>query len=393
LPADKMDELKERKSNKHEESQKRRLESLREKRTFELQRQKMISESLKSVDSVSKKNKIVFHSDSDEDEKEPIPTTSNKSNLKLFDDDDGAVEDPESFTTRFNGKSGHKLMKMEQSFDHDERFRVDQRFLDDNESDSSENEEQAKMTTEKNKEFAILSKVLGKQIESSISEDSKKKANKAAPVCPFRRFDPANPEHMAWLRSTQKKDELEKETESDEDETKPEINGKVIPDSTTFYEIKREFAQDLKKKLAGEVRNQDEGFSFLRMIGREPCTTSSTSKDDQFDSPVQPLKKKLKHDPMESNTATPLLSSDVISTSLKPWFFLTADDQELKDLVTNFKRTQSLDKISARWKKAREEFIKTYKKQRKVKLRELRKAEVEQFQHGAFPKNNFTKKS
>jgi hypothetical protein len=137
--------------------------------------------------------------------------------LKLFDDDDDAVENPEAFTTRFNGKSGHKLMKMEQSFDHDERFRVDQRFLDDNdESDSSENEEQAKMTTEKNKEFAILSKVLGKQIESSISEDSKKKANKAAPVCPFRRFDPANPEHMAWLRSTQKKDELEKETESDE---------------------------------------------------------------------------------------------------------------------------------------------------------------------------------
>ena len=117
----------------------------------------------------------------------------------------------------------------------------------------------------------------------------------------------------------------------------------------------------LYKFLAGEVRNQDEGFSFLRMIGREPCTTSSTSKDEQFDSPVQPLKKKLKHDPMESNTATPLLSNDVISTSSKPWFFLTADDQELKDLVTNFKRTQPLDKISARWKKAREEFIKVRK--------------------------------
>ena len=105
-------------------------------------------------------------------------------------------------------------MKMEENFGHDDRFRVDQRFLNEENmsSSSEEDEEHGERKNERNKEFSILSKVLGKTVASSIPVKFEKKNNKVLPVCPFHRYDPANPEHVAWLKSVQTKKNTNKET-------------------------------------------------------------------------------------------------------------------------------------------------------------------------------------
>lgn len=62
------------KSAKHAASQQRRLQSLREKQEIQKQKQKLVSEALKAVDSGNAKNnkRIVFDSDGSDKEEEEV---------------------------------------------------------------------------------------------------------------------------------------------------------------------------------------------------------------------------------------------------------------------------------------------------------------------------------
>jgi hypothetical protein len=48
-------------------------------------------------------------------------------------------------------------------------------------------------------------------MKSTLAEEPKQKSKNMSNVCPFRRFDPENPEHIAWLESTKKKEGKEKQ--------------------------------------------------------------------------------------------------------------------------------------------------------------------------------------
>uniref|UniRef100_A0A0M3JB66 Uncharacterized protein n=1 Tax=Anisakis simplex TaxID=6269 RepID=A0A0M3JB66_ANISI len=180
---------------------------------LEKQRQSLIAEALKNVDSpASKSKKIVFNSDSEDENQttsrapvENSSSTQNNSNIRLFDNDgDEADEDNVelSIKNRHFGPKGAKLMALEAKFGNDERFRMNEKFLDEDKTNEEEVDGEAmELAKEKKTEFEILSKVLGRTIRSTkLNENAVASSQKKAP---FLRFDPDNPAHVKWLNEQQ----------------------------------------------------------------------------------------------------------------------------------------------------------------------------------------------
>ncbi|KAH7730992.1 Protein K07F5.14 [Aphelenchoides avenae] len=260
-------------NRKQAESQKRRLESLAEKRRLEQQRKELVSASLRNSGS---NKRIVFDSD-DDDQANGEPREANKrkqtSQLTLFDDDDeDAVKDVEGeveevVEARVGSKRGRKVAELQMQLGHDERFRVDDRFVEEHSTSDSESEDE--VAKEKQSELDILSKVLGRSVTSSLPGSTSKKTDTAARQ--FLRFDPTDPEHVEWLKNYRKKTGGEAQAKPGNDSSSALKNLEEKDDEVrrvegTFFEMKSDFAEELKERLA---HPNDNGFSFLAMIGRD----------------------------------------------------------------------------------------------------------------------------
>ena len=121
----------------------------------------------------------------------------------------------------------------------DDRFKLDNTFLDEKEK---VDEDEFEMEQEKERQLRLLSMVVGRDIPVKHS------ATKAqAAAMPFQRFDPFNPEHIAWMKA-QKKNEHEVE-----DLPKSELKEveKPIPivDERRFFSIDEDFVNELRAKI------------------------------------------------------------------------------------------------------------------------------------------------
>lgn len=153
-------------SGKRIKSEERRLQSLLEKRELERRRQCVVSETLKKVDlteGTGLNKKIRFDSDDDDDDNPPAPTSatagkdastngatrdaakasssasgSKKERPALFDDDgdeDDVEDGDQAFALKphFFGKKGAELMALESRYGGDDRFKLSDKFLDEEE--------------------------------------------------------------------------------------------------------------------------------------------------------------------------------------------------------------------------------------------------------------------
>lgn len=161
-----------------------------------------------------KSNKIVFDDDDEDDDNDigrksnraaKNPSESNQKELnpptkkpKLFDenDSDGEQDFEGNFEIKkqFEGIRGEKLRRLQDRFQGDNRFKLDSRFLEDNDSDGGENDHITQRHSEKKSneettenietnesderqwQMNILESVIGKRIQStSKSKETQKK--------------------------------------------------------------------------------------------------------------------------------------------------------------------------------------------------------------------------
>uniref|UniRef100_A0A915EEX0 Uncharacterized protein n=1 Tax=Ditylenchus dipsaci TaxID=166011 RepID=A0A915EEX0_9BILA len=212
-----------------------------EMRRMQEQRKMQISCALRAIDSpgaaaaMKRKSRKVFKSESEEDEEDTVPKRAKTeeampSTLKLVNDDvykRPVLEksDPDTFMCKkLFGAFGEEMIKKEMHFA-DDRFRLDERFIEEDEKQADSDEEQHHK--EKLNELSILSRVLGKEVKSSL--------NTQAP----------------WLKEQQGENTSEDvgistETTKINDIVKGDLTEATI--EGTFYSMDPEFAEELKKK-------------------------------------------------------------------------------------------------------------------------------------------------
>ena len=186
---------------KKELDNQKRIQSLQQRNEALKAQQNLIKSALSQTDS-QKNRKIVFNLDDEEEETVPSkpaakeqPTKKKgkekKSNMKLFDDEDEAEADPEADGEQFKvkphleGRSGKEvtwiiqtfyilwgkilifhqlqLLELQSRFAHDERFKLDQRFADEEQDERmqvDDEPEDLEAAEEKDRQMAILASIV-----------------------------------------------------------------------------------------------------------------------------------------------------------------------------------------------------------------------------------------
>lgn len=199
LKNDRVTDSIEKERQKSRESELKRLESMME-RSKETERKKKAIHQALALDNAGEKpnKKIIFDSESsdvsedhEEDEIQLGHDNFNEGRQKkpaLFDssseNEDDEEIDEERFRIRpeYEGKAGKQLMKLQARFQNDERFRMDEKFIDEPDSSEVDSEEEEKhgnnnqkeSSDEKSRAYKILGEVLG---TTTVAKVERKKSN------------------------------------------------------------------------------------------------------------------------------------------------------------------------------------------------------------------------
>ncbi|KAK5982890.1 hypothetical protein GCK32_010935, partial [Trichostrongylus colubriformis] len=361
----------EKKAEKRAKSEAQRIASIRAKKELEKQRSAILSKALREVD--QKRKHVVF---ADSDDEDNLPSSSQAStqkssaaHVKLFEDSssEGENEDTIKISNRHEGKKGEKLMKLEARFNSDSRFKLDEKFV----SSGSEEEEEDEVVQERTKHLEVLSKVLGSTIkpQKKTLKSSEKDVRGHAKVRPFTRFDPFNEEHVRWLEKEEgmknganSADCGEECNRSDDSEGSPKKHD-------IHYEMQPDFAEELKARMAAETPTTDSAngssnFSFLAMMGRKAAAGEKSVTNDQSIDIIPNKRLKMILDSVgddegvDAKVVVPARSDLIKSSRPTATFFVTGEEEHLQSLISNFKRTQPLERIVPQWANHRDVFAK-----------------------------------
>ncbi|CAD6196703.1 unnamed protein product [Caenorhabditis auriculariae] len=350
---------------RRERSEAARKAAMRERIERQKQQNRIISSDIQAID--TKKSKKIMFDDSDSEEE---TSTSKKTSdgLKLFEDSDEDGEQELKISNRHTGPKGEKLMQIEARFNNDPRFKLDDKFVESDSDSEDVDPEKEEIQQEKTKNKELLSKVLGKHLKEEKKETKLFR--------PFTRYDPDNEEHVRWMQQFQKRNEdkekvkdAEKKSEEkdsseesddeegEDDEEKPSTSSAAPVEIA--YELDASFAKELKAKEQGQDVG-DSSFSFLEMMGRK----SSAEQDRKPPSfvalkPIPPAQPQ----PKKGTKALPL------SHGAASKFFLDAQDQQVRSMAANFRRTQDIQKIINNWTTYRDSIMKIWQKQRRVAMK------------------------
>ncbi|KAG1664492.1 Nucleolar protein 8 [Nymphon striatum] len=289
--------------SKHERSNQKRIETLRQKANQNKSEKSFIQTALSqiviSIEAISsespgqyqdsnglKNSKIKFRYDSNGDcEKQiddvaendvtTVPTYPKTSKSNLFGNSSGD-EDEDMFQVRpeYEGKKGEKLIALQSKFGNNKRFQLDERFLDtDSSGDEMNMDAESNCFTnkdtenEKERSIKILNSIFGKEISSKMQDTSKFRDTKDL------RYDPSNPS-ASHFENVLKKEESKKPKDKAKFSAKvPEVS------SEKFYEVK----ENLKNLFEKREGNKSGGFSMLSMLGQpEEDDTSDKQSSINF---------------------------------------------------------------------------------------------------------------
>eukprot|EP00080_Pristionchus_pacificus_P011046 PDM71066.1 hypothetical protein PRIPAC_44462 [Pristionchus pacificus] len=300
-------------AEKRARSEMKRLEAMRTKAELDAWRDGMVGMGLKDIDTESRRKKITFDSDSDNEGKEELITKRIKKEYigdkwnkeyKLFGSDDDDNEDEIVFQNRHKGEKGIKLMEQEARYGNDERFKLNEKFDDIDTDEGLMDEQQKDVKGEKEGALSVLARVLGKEINREKIKDRKKKA------MPFTRFDPDNEEHVKWMKDYTGIEPMGIWCEADSLQTR---------------------RHNLKEENEGDIREE----------------TGDKEEDSN-------MHKKIQVDGRQAPSMH---------------FFFDVYSLSARSVVANFKRTQSVEKVKEKWSEQRESIVKTYKNQRRFAMK------------------------
>ncbi|XP_005917854.1 nucleolar protein 8 [Haplochromis burtoni] len=379
--------------------------------------------------------KTLFQDGQSEDEATGDEATANKSvkvkaemRLKssgpqLFGgSDDEDEEDGSRFDIKpqFEGQAGQKLMALQSRFGTDERFRMDSRFLEEDEEVKEEDSETKKtlveddedLEEEKKKTLSILQSVLGQQHCSSKTAGKAKKFKDVSAL----HYDPSKEEHAAFET---KKEEVKKESKAarkkkrEEAQKLPEVSKEIYYDvsgdlKTVFGQSKDETDQQEEKmnwdqKEEEEERKEKEeesapllsvpsvekedlcGFKFS-FFGDDTETGSKETADYKVEA-IQAPKVSWHQDPRfhdssseeeedeqeedEEQGNTTAKTTEVVMPSHTEFFFFYPDDDRLTDGPKSFWRVSELEEQREQWEERRSALRQEYRKKHKDARRKL----------------------
>ncbi|XP_022248705.1 nucleolar protein 8-like isoform X2 [Limulus polyphemus] len=410
--------------NKHQTDNEKRLISLENWKKQNKAQQMAIKAALYSVDSEKSLNKkIVFDSEEEStyDEKKDCledhkvqnnfrkqfqQKSHDRRKLTLFDgsgeDEEGSDEIDKSkemfrIRSQFEGSKGKRLLNRQNWFGHDERFRMDEKFLEsDGESDKSESEQEEKaestlpqetsddfvdVEAERNRNLSILESVVGFEIPKKLTKNTKKWMFKDTSSL---RFDPSREDSAKFELKFEKKDTKKKKSKEALEE---EMSGNPLPEVSRekFYQVQ----PDLK---FGEhsYEKETEGFSVLKALGRT-CNVSDNEDDhaqgmsfqvssipNVSNSSFSPWEKNpFKYDSSDDEisekrtkqkyhmSSTPAPFDEKHQRTKNNLFFFQANDPRLQEGVEFFRRTEDTNVLHKRWMENRSKLLENLQAKRK----------------------------
>ncbi|XP_037036322.1 probable RNA-binding protein CG14230 [Bradysia coprophila] len=240
---------------KSEKADRKRVESLINMKNTYNQQKKTVQEALANLGPATNK-KIIFEEPATE-----IGTKPPKKSQPLFDqdaDDDDDFDYAKSFEMKkqYEGESGARLQKLQSRFQNDQRFKMNENFLDEND-DANEAEEVVEATDspsdERKWQYDMLESVMGKKLQS----EAKKKSDNL-----MLRYDPTKNDHEKYEKAAKRK------SRNRETDAAPTKQQKLEDDSGAFQVSKEQFF-NVTNQLTSALKPTSEGFSLLSMFGRD----------------------------------------------------------------------------------------------------------------------------
>ncbi len=204
--------------------------------------------------------------------------------ITLFDDSASEENDEEIFGERFHGPGGEKLLQLQRRIGVDQRFRLDDKFLDNESLAPCPSEEATKKETEdeKNRSLAVLNSILG---PSTISTTSR------VDVVIPPRYDPLS--STATLHEQPVEALNNKEVTSNEDEKMGNSPDNELPvvSNDTYYTINT----DLHGLFTAD--SEESKFNFLSSESDCEMECAVEEKVGVADKEQRPIK--VENEPME----------------------------------------------------------------------------------------------
>lgn len=229
-----------------------------------------------------KANRIKFSDAEEENELETSPNNLNqKSKTNIFgSDDEDNDEDYGKIQLKAElfAKKGLKLVELQSKQSLDPRFRIDAKFVEDDEdaedqeqSDTAaktenSNDEATSELNERSWQMGILEQVVGSKIDTSDN------AQKAARKKRMLRYDPSKEEHQKLLRTGNKESPPEADadaqiTSGKKKQKKRHAEDEEITVADAGPEVSKEVFYVVTDTLAESLRTRGDGFSLLNMFG------------------------------------------------------------------------------------------------------------------------------
>ncbi|XP_015428680.1 PREDICTED: probable RNA-binding protein CG14230 [Dufourea novaeangliae] len=271
--------------NEISESEKKRLESLKQKKETFRAKELAVQEALKNLDSKSNKNKIIFDENVDKLLEPKIKEKTKKRKHNLFDDDADEKDNNESVWDISNFETTKKRHNI--TLGNDKRFKLDERFMDadyEPEKDSTtENNDETDLQKEKKLQLDILENILGVPIQNISKNKDVNKDPKFANKQMIR-YDPTEDNHKEYeivqksevgTKKVKKKKKPKDVTEDNMESTPIEVSKDV------YFSVSDSLSQSLKKE--GQ-------FSLLKAYGKEE--TNEKEEQEYSVTNIDPSKSK-----------------------------------------------------------------------------------------------------
>ncbi|KAJ8681544.1 hypothetical protein QAD02_017336 [Eretmocerus hayati] len=328
------------------ESEKKRIDSLRQKKLAYKMQEKIIRNAL--MDSGKGNNKIIFDDEMDHqmvDTKKQDNTAPKHSLFGSDNEDDCSLQwDEAELEEKANMRE--KIMKLQTRTGNDERFKIDHRFIDDDEDNVTKQKTNDvthdDLANEKEWQLNILGNILGKPVTSktSCNEGMDQKRQKKVMV----RYDPTASDHENYevnLEESEKKESKKKKKKLSQTEILEDVV--TVPTSNELF-------FDVSDKLVDSLK-QTEGFSLLEAFGQKSQNTGSggdvndeasgNKKAFQFNFSKNPFHYDSSNDESDDDHEQSILKSNETETGViqlkDDRFFFEANDNRFREAEAFFK--------------------------------------------------------
>ncbi|GFS50637.1 uncharacterized protein NPIL_247731 [Nephila pilipes] len=283
---------------------------------------------------------------------EPSEKSLDKNKLTLFDsdEDEDNYEDDFSIRPQFEGEKGQYLLEKNAEFS--SRFKLDERFKDDDNEEISENIA-TQEKEEKIKNMKILESVLGYEVIEKYP-DGRKPTKRQQMV----RFDPEDENASEYLKTREISVKEPPKKVRKKQVVEEEATEKPIPISTERY-------IEVSSNLKDLINSSATSFSLSEKFSTEVDIESNSGFNFSFSTKEDLLSNEVnqKEDIKASNSCQEI--KNIFQNRKKFLFFISKDADVLKEGVDFFRRKSTLEEIYEGWNERKAYIMEIFRKKRK----------------------------